>query len=256
MMHENQSPPELDASPLTPEGSSPSGGLFKPIVDIFFEPAAAFRSLAVRPTWIWAAVITILVVMASQVVISSRIDMEDVIRRSMAARQQNGPELTEAQMEQAVKAATVFGRVSLLASPLVVPAILALLAAIYLGLLRLIGSEIGFKPVFSTVIHASLPAMVVKSALTLVVVLQRASIDPTRMGGLLKSNLGALLPEGTAKPLVALASMVDVFNIWQWVLLVMGFTLVARVRRNQAIGVVAVAWGAWTLVRVGLAFLR
>lgn len=255
-MNDSHFPPEVDASPVTPEGDGSSGGPINTVWQAFLDPAAAFRSLAQRPTWIWALVVMVLVSLATQVVVSRHMDIEEVVRRSIAERQQDGAELTEAQMDQAIRAATVFGRVAMMSAPVVVPAIFALLAGIYLGLLRLVGSEVSFRSMFATVLHATLPAAVVSSLLTMVVVSQRGGVVPDDRSGLLRSSLAALLPEGTAAPLATLASIVDIFNIWQWVLLVMGFVVVARVRRGQAVTVVAVAWIAWAVLRVGMAFLR
>lgn len=249
-------PPEGAPSAVMPEDPVPSGGAWSTIWHAFLDPVAAFRNLAVHPHWVVALVVVILVSLGTQVVVANRIDLEQVIRRGIAERQQEGRELSDTQLEQAVKGAKAFSRVAMLSAPVVVPAIFALLAGIYLGLLRLVGSEVGFKALFATVLHAALPAAVVSALLTIVVVSQRTELDPSNMGGVLTSNLAALLPAGTAKPLTALASVLDIFNVWQWVLLVLGFTVVARVRRSQAIAVVAVAWGAWALLRVGLALLR
>ena len=255
-MTDHPIPPVPDEGAAAPGGALPTGGPLTTVWQAFLDPVAAFRALAVRPQWLWALVVIVLVSLATQVVVSSRIDMESTIRQGIEERQRDNQELTDAQVEQAVKAARAISRVAMVSAPIAVPIVFALLAGIYLGMLRLVGSDIGFSSAFATALHAALPPALVSSVLTVVVVLQREALRISEMKGLVKSSLAALLPDGTSKPLAALASVVDIFNVWQWVLLVLGFSIVGRVRRGQAVAVVAVAWGAWALLRAGLAMMR
>lgn len=255
-MTDAPTPPVLDETASPPDTAGPAGGPLTTVWQAFLDPLAAFRSLAVRPQWFWALVVIVLVSLTTQLVVASRMDLESTIRQGIAERQRDGQELNDAQVEQAVKAARAVSRVAMMSAPVAVPLVFALLAGIYLGMLRLVGSDIGFPSTFATVLHAALPPAVVGSALTVVVVLQREVLRISEMRGLVKSSLAAVLPEGTAKPLTALASVVDLFNIWQWILLILGLSIVGRVRRGQAVAVVAVAWGGWALVRAGLALVR
>jgi hypothetical protein len=58
-----------------------------------------------------------------------------------------------------------------------------------------------------------------------------------------------LLPEGVPAFFRGLAGVVDVFNVWYWVLLVMALVTVGGLRRSQAVGIVALFWGIWAVLQ-------
>lgn len=141
-------------------------------------------------------------------------------------------------------------------TPVTVPLMFLALGGLYFIGLKAVGSTAEFKPVFATVLHANVPPMVVSSLVTAAAVLKRASFTAQELEGMVKSNLGALLPDTASKPLVALAGLIDVFNIWQWILLAVGLAIVGRVSRGRVIAILVVIWGVWGLGKMGLAFLQ
>lgn len=217
----------------------------------FTEPAAVFKELAAKPTWIVALLIIVVAGFALQLVVAPRVDMEATIRQSMEDRQAG--KVDEAQLEQAVDAAAKIGKVTMFVSPVVAPVMFLLIAGVYFLGLKVLGSDGQYLSVFSTYLHAIFPSSLVSSVLIGAVALQRESFPAQEMETMVKSNLAAWLPPDTAKPLAALAGAVDVFSIWQWILLVLGFQIVGRVSRGKAVLLVAVVWGVWILGKVAMA---
>lgn len=241
----------------TPEPSAGGGGVERSqlsrVLRTFTEPAAVFRELAQRPTLFVALLVLVAASVAVQAVIVPRLDMEATIRQSLEQRQQGG--VREEEVEKAAQTAGKVGKATMLLSPLLIPVFFLLVAGVYSLGLRVLGSDTPFVPVYATCLHAALPAALVSNLLVVVVALQRDSLAVQEMESLVKSNLAAWLPPETAKPLLALAGALDVFNVWQWFLLVLGLQIVGRVSRGKAIALVAVVWGVWVGAKVLLAAL-
>jgi len=90
----------------------------------------------------------------------------------------------------------------------------------------------------------------------MIVAWPRNAIIATEIPHLVRSSLGSWLGSGVHRAIVAAADILDLFNLWQWVLVVLALEISGKLRRGQAVGLVAVVWGAWTVVKVGMAFLQ
>ena len=232
-----------------------AGSAWARLPRMFYEPGSVFRELRQHPSWVPPLLLAMLMTLATQLVVVPHIDLDASVRQALAQRSSSA-QMTEQQIDRAVEISRKMARISVFLSPLVVPLILLLIAGIYYLGLRSVTSEVEYKPVFSTLLHAAVPAVVVSSVLMMAVVVQKGTVIQEQATRLVKSNLGALLPASAPKVAQAAASVVDVFNIWQAVLLVLGFEIVLRVSRRRAVTVVAVVWGVWMLARVGWAALQ
>ncbi len=237
-----------------PGEAPPAGSAWGRLPRMFYEPASVFRELRLHPSWVPPLLLAMLVTLATQLVVVPRIDLETSVRNALAQR--SSTQMTEQQIERAVAISKKMARISTFLSPLVVPLVLLLIAGIYYLGLRSVTSEVEYKPVFSTLLHAATPALVVSSVVMMGVVIHRGTVIQEQATRLVRSNLGAILPASTPKVVQAAAGVVDVFNIWQAVLLVLGFEIVLRVSRRRAVTVVATVWGVWMLARVGWAAVQ
>jgi hypothetical protein len=71
------------------------------------------------------------------------------------------------------------------------------------------------------------------------------------------TNLAALLPDDSAKWLVALCKSLDVFTIWTLVLLAIGFAVTSpkKLKGGKTYMIAFGVWAAWVVCRVGWAFI-
>lgn len=219
----------------------------------FAEPRKVFAEIAHKPTFFWVLLLSAALTLSVQLVLSPRIDMEATIARSMS---QAGREIPEERLQEAVRGAERFRTFGLIVGPLGALAVTFLLGGVYFLALKVVGSEAEYPGVLSTVAHAGFPPSAAQSVLLAVVASTRESFPAQEIPRLLKSNLAAFLPEDAPKALSGLGEVLDIFNVWYWVLLAWGLSTVGKVSLRQSAGVVAVLWGAWTLVRVVLALVR
>jgi hypothetical protein len=219
------------------------------VARVLFEPQAVFTELAATPTAFWAVLVLIVSSLAVQAVLLPRIDFDASVRMAAAQSAAPGPGPSEEALDRAAAAQRKVARLAVCAIPVLVPVVLGVLAAFYFLGLKAVGSEAEYRPVFAALTHALVPPSVVSGVLGCVVGVQRSDWVPGEMDGMLMSSLGAFLDPQTWKPLLVLARAVDVFNIWQWVLLGLGLATVGKVGRGLAAGVVAVLWGLWIAAR-------
>lgn len=219
----------------------------------FTEPRQVFGEIAARPTFFWVLCLTAVLSFSVQLVLSPRIDMEATITQGMS---QAGKEITEERLREAVKAAERFRKVGMVLAPMGALAVTLLLGGVYFLALKVAGSEAEYPPVLSAVAHAGFPPSAAQSVLLSVVALARESFPAQEIPGLLKSSVASFLPEDAPKALLAFGGVLDVFNLWYWMLLAWGLAAVGGLSVRKSASVVAVLWGAWTAIRVALALVR
>jgi hypothetical protein len=71
------------------------------------------------------------------------------------------------------------------------------------------------------------------------------------------TNLAALLPDESAKWLVALCKSIDIFSIWTLILLAIGFAAVnpKKLKGGKSYTIAFTVWAAFVVIRVGWAFI-
>jgi hypothetical protein len=117
------------------------------------------------------------------------------------------------------------------------------------------GAGARFSTAFSIVAHAGLVGIVSTPLFLLVLFLRPpGSFDPENP---LATNLAALLPEESAKWLVALCKSVDIFSIWILILIAIGFAAVnpKKLKGSKSFVIAFSVWAAYVVLRVGWAFI-
>lgn len=233
----------------TPPGPSSAFGR---LVRVFYEPSKVFAEIATRPTWLFAVLVMVLVALAAQLVLAPKIDWDGTIREQLASRSASA-NLSEAEMARAVESGRKIASVTGYAAPVLVPIVLLVMAGVYFLGLKAFSSQGDFKQVFSMVTHALLPATLVGALLRIVISFTRSSFTAQEIETLVKSSLASFLSADAGKAVKALAGFVDLFVLWQVVLLALGLAIVGKVRKGQAWTILAVVWGIWILGKVALA---
>jgi hypothetical protein len=242
--------PAAPSPDLNPGGPDP--GPFGTIAGVLFSPLRAFQQLAVRPRWVVALLLLVGLAIVLSLVITPKMDMEKMIRE--AAESRDLP-VTEAQLEQQVEVAKSFGWVGTVAQVVIQPAIFLIIAAVFLALFRMLGSDIDFRQSLSVTTHGFLP-LGVSTLLSLPVAFVRDEISMEEVrGGLLPSSLAVLASDETGKALRALLGSLDLFSIWTLFLLATGYRIVGRTSQGAAWGVVLTLWALYVGGKVALSGL-
>ncbi|MCG6950130.1 MAG: YIP1 family protein [Acidobacteria bacterium] len=240
--------PEL-ASPPTPSPAQKYSAVQR-LWMMFTSPGDVFSDISIKPTWRLAMVILVLLGVGAQAIIMPHVDTEATIR---ARIEQQGRELSEAQMDTAIEQAEKFSKFGPIIGLVVAPIAWVIMAAVFFIMLKLVSSDTDYTRTLSTTLHGYWPATVVQLILTAILIQRVGKVPQNELTNVVKANLGAFLSPDSPAWLTAAAGTISVFNIWAVILLIMGFAAVGKISRGKAATVVLVPWGVWIIAKAALA---
>lgn len=221
---------------------------FGRLISVLVSPAKTFASIAERPTWLLGVVVITVLGAVSSVLAFGKIDWGEVARTQLEQSGRLSAEQIEQQVATVSSVSKVFAYVSVVVGPLIAYLVIA---AVFFLVLKIVGGGHSFKGTMSTVVHSAMP-WALAALLTVPVVLGQESITIEQLqGGMLLSHLGFLAGEDGHPGLRAALSSIDLFSIWNAVLLTIGFAAVARIKRASSAVCVLVMWALYVAGKVG-----
>ncbi len=240
------------------EAESAEGGLsqMERLVDVFIAPSKTFADIRRDASWWMPFLLSSALGLVFAYVILNKIGIptlvEGVIRQSALLQERmagSTPEQAES-MRHSVEMQFKFMYVA----PAIFVVIAAITSAILLGTANFVfGGRATYKQMLAVWFYGTLPLAVI-SVLTMVSVYAGMSGDSFNIKNTLGTNVGYYLMNGsTPLWLVTLLSSVDIIAIWVAVLLTMGVSKVAGIKRGAAAVVVFGWWGIYVLIQTGIA---
>jgi len=242
--------PELAAPPTPAAGAKYSS--MQRLWMMFTSPGEVFADIGIKPTWVLAMVILVIVGVGAQVVIMPHVDTEASIRARFEDRTE---EFTDAQIEGMVEQGEKVGKFAPIIGLVIAPIAWAIMAAVFFLMLKMVGSEADYSRTLSTTLYGYWPATLVALVLTAVLVQRVGKVPEQQLANVVKANLGAFMSPDAPAWLLAAGGTISIFNIWAVVLLIIGFSTVGKISRGKAAVVTLVPWGAWIAVKAAIAAL-
>jgi hypothetical protein len=245
---------EAQVVPAAPEGPALTQG--QRVIYTFTAPSKTFNDIKRSTSW-WmpfliGAIATYILFFAVQAKVGWEQVAENQIRMS-PKRAEQMDKLPADQRATQMKISTVFTEVIFAVFPifsLIGTAIIAgvLLATINFGF----GGKATFWEVFSVTWYAHLPG-VIKVLLGVIALFAGLAPESFNSQNFAGTNPGYFMSPDTSKPLLALATSLDVITIWTLVLSAIGLSIVAKTKRSSAYIAVFGWWVVIVLVGVGFA---
>lgn len=223
------------------------------LIAVLFSPVRTFESIAARPTWAAPLIVLMVLSTAAGVLAWQRVDVDQIKRDTAEAMEKRGQPAGDEQLEQIAG----FSKGAGMGCSVVIPPVAYLISALVLwGAFRLAGGEIGFKSSFAVTLHGMMP-WAIYALLMIPVVLGQQEIDPQVLQAqtLVASSPASFMPPDTGPVLLALLGSFDVFSFWTIALLIIGFSIVAKVSRGKAAVTVIAASLFWIAVKLALAWV-
>jgi large-conductance mechanosensitive channel len=217
---------------------------------MFTSPGEVFADIDVKPTWVVAMVILVVLGVAAQAIIMPHVDTEATIRARLEER---GRELSDAQIENAVQQAEKFSKFGPIIGLVIAPIAWVIMAAVFFVMLKLVGSETDYQRALSTTLHGYWPPTAVALVLTAILVQRIDKVPQNEIANVVKANLGAFLSPDTPAWLTNAASTISIFNIWTVILLIIGFATVGKLSKGKAAAAALIPWIVWIVAKAGLA---
>jgi hypothetical protein len=233
----------------SPDVSSPEQQplrFFQRLTSAYFEPAKAFADVNHRPSWLVLFIILALLSMASAFIALQRVDRAVLIRKSVESI---GIQLSQEQMNQAlaIQQSPWAKYQTMVSAPAGIITVYLLIAGVFVVLFMLADAPLNYRKTLAVSFWGIGPPAAVESVLSILILLLK---DPDTLdvtGGVLMSNLGALV-DGKAHPFMAsMAKSLDIFSFWKMALLAIGFAAISDRKltvKKAGIGVI-VLWAVY-----------
>ena len=214
-------------------------GLMDDVLEIFWSPAAVFERARERTGWkyLWFWVILTIVIAAAT---------GNLVRPYLEAQTLQALQLAAASGQTVPPESAAFARNFAFYSYLAVAPFGVLVGALVGGLFvvlssRTFGSALRFRPAF-TVLALSMGPRVLS---LLVSAAQAVFMDDSKARSMADLSLGPgrLTDPATTSPLLqAFLAANDLFTLWQYVIIAIGVSVMARVSRSQGALVALMTW--------------
>lgn len=223
-------------------------GLIARILNVFVSPSKTFHSLSAKADWVTPLLVSLVVVGVASLALN------DIAIDQQIAKMKKNPNLSEQQLENALEqlASAKKAPMKYLNTGFGVAggaAIFFLVGLVFWGLGNLIlGEKQAYLKVLSAYGYAALisvPETIVKLPL----MVSRHTMD-------VQAGLALGFARNDTSPwLYSLVSKVDIFTIWQLVVLSIGMAVLYRSKTGTAAALVFTVWGIYVALSVGLSQL-
>lgn len=226
------------------------------LVDAYIAPSKTFADIRRDAAWWLPFLVASVLALTFSYVILHKVGLpvliDGVIHQSatLEGRMTNGTPEQAAAMRNGMAMQFKF----MYASPIILLVVGLLIAAIFMGTANFVfGGRTTFKQMLAVWFYATLP-LALTSILTMITVYAGISGDSFNIKNTLGTNVGYYLMNGdTPRWLVTLLSSVDILAIWTAILLTLGVSIVAGIKRSSAAVVVFGWWGLYVLFQTGIA---
>ncbi|OLB36338.1 MAG: hypothetical protein AUH11_11400 [Acidobacteria bacterium 13_2_20CM_57_17] len=229
---------------------------FGRIVGIFFSPGKTFEDIVRKPGWVLPLVLTTILSIGVSFAINQRINWREFMSQQIE-KNPRAAQMSAEQKQQQIEGGAKFSPPFTYAIGLLGP----ILAVLVIGLVMwgayslLGGASTNFTTAFSITSHAFLTGLV--SSPLFILVLYLKPYGTADLENPVAANLAALLPDESAKWLVALCKSFDLFTFWTLILLAIGFAAVnpKKLKGAKSFTIAFSVWVVYVVCRVGWAFI-
>jgi hypothetical protein len=229
---------------------------FGRVIGVLFSPGKTFEDIVREPSWLVPIIISTLLSIIAVVALNQRVNWREYITQQMEKNPRTA-NLSADQKQQQAEVGAKFTVAIVYVAGVIVPVCFALLVGlVMMGAYNLLaGAGARFGQSFAILAHVGLVGIISTPIFLLVLFLKPpGTIDPDNP---VVTNLGALLPEDSAKWLVALCKSVDIFSIWMLILIAIGFAAVnpRKLKGAKPYTIAFTVWAVFVLIRVTWAFI-
>jgi len=227
-----------------PAAAPASASLVEDFIDIFTSPAEVFQRRMGKGApvpYVIIIVVALALIFLTRGVFQPAMDAE--FQRATARAMAQNPQITAAQMEQGRAFFEKFGAIFFwITIALSIP-----LTGVFLWL---VGKMFKATQTVGDSVMVATYAWIPRVLGMIVVAVIAALMDPAKMNGMMAASLSVahlLDPDTTSQKLMVIAGRVDVFMIWQTILLGIGLSITGKIPRAQAYVAAGVMWVIGTL---------
>ena len=244
----------IAVSPDAPE-PQPQMSAISRVFGVLFSPQKTFEDIVRKPGWLVPIALLTVLSIAVSFGLNQRVNWREFMSQQIEKSPQ-GAQLSADQKEQRIEAGAKFAPISTYVFGTLGPLLIALIMALVMwGAYSLLGgTNTNFSTALAITAHAFMTGLISSPLFLLVIYLKApGTID---LDNPIATNLGAFLPDDSAKWLVALCKSFDVFTFWTLILIAIGFAVTSpkKLKGSKPYVIAFGVWAAYVVCRVGFAF--
>jgi hypothetical protein len=226
------------------------------IFGVLFSPQKTFEDIVRKPGWGLAIALLTLLSLAVSFGINQRINWREFMSQQIEKSPQ-AAQLSAAQKEQRIEGGAKFSPIFTYTVGLLGPIVGALVFALVMwGAYALLGGvSTNFTTAMAITSHAFMTGLISSPLFLLVLYLKApGTVD---LENPMATNIAVVLPDDSAKWLVALCKSFDVFTFWTLILIAIGFAVTnpKKLKGGKPYMIAFGVWAAYVVCRVGFAFI-
>jgi hypothetical protein len=196
------------------------------LVAIFYNPAAVFESLNVRPAWVVVLLLLTLVGLGVQYVVIHRLGVENIILQGLKMNPMLAGQKTDAELqEMASQAASRGGSFSFYLGPIFYWILIPLVAGLFYLLAIMFGAEIPYKKFLSLLAHTFWMYALATSIVLIAVIFLTGDPSTIDLQNAVQANLGMVFTKADHPVLHSLGASIDLFTFWHLSVLALGISI-------------------------------
>jgi hypothetical protein len=238
---------EQELKPVEPqvESQGEKMGFFARVSGIFFEPKRIFTFLNSKPSWFFAFLLILLIgVVVAEITLPQNLLLQKEIV-SQSPRVASAPGVLEKMTE-----ITTGKRISTVISEIIkiFIGLILLTSFVYFLCNIILGGDSSYKRVLSIITYTSF-VTTLGAVLKTPLILAKNSAD-------IQTSLALLMPEGDfTKIRYMLLSSLEIFSIWQIILIALGVTVLYKFSMAKALVATIIGWAILVVISIGLGVL-
>jgi len=244
----------VSITPETPTG--PGLTQVQRVIYTFTAPSKTFTDIKRNTSWWLPFVITIVCSYLLFAGITMKVTWAQVAENNVKLNAKQAEQMEKMPAEQratSMKFAAIFTEGIMAATPFLALIFQAAVAGILLATINFgFGGKANFWQTYAVCWFAGLPGLI-KFILGTIALFAGMDPESFKINNFAGTNLGYYLPPETSKPLLALATSLDVVTIWTLVLTAIGISIVAGTKRSAGYIAVFAWWIVVVLFGVGVA---
>jgi hypothetical protein len=238
-----------------PESQAALGPMGR-ITGVFFSPKATFADIVRKPSWVVPVVLLTVLSLCVSFAINQRINWREFMNQQIE-KSPGAANMSAEQKEQRIEGGAKFSPPFTYAIGLLGPILATMVVALVMwgGYNLLGGANTNFGTSLGVTSHAFLTGLV--SSPLFILILYLRPYGTVDLDNPVAANLAAILPEDSAKWLLALGKSIDLFSFWTLTLLAIGFaaTNPRKLKGSKSFSIAFGIWVAFVICRVGWAFI-
>jgi Yip1 domain len=229
---------------------------FGRVIGVFFSPGKTFEDIVRKPSWVLPLVLTTILSIGVSFAINQRINWRDFMSQQIE-KSPRAAQLSAEQKRQQIEGGAKFSPPFTYAIGLLGPILGVLIIGLVMwGAYSLLGgASTNFSTAFSITAHAFLTGLI--SSPLFILILYLKPYGTADLENPVAANFAALLPDDSAKWLVALGKSIDLFTFWTLILLAIGFAAVnpKKLKGSKSFSIALTVWAVFVACRMGWAFI-